>query len=388
MPQPNHTLGLQFTAEHFPVSSTFALFLELAVFGTSSIPPNLDWGDQVTEKMHAPGASLPEFRKIVRDVANRAFNTPLGRDLTMRAYNLFGDLLVGNPRTLGHLQGARRHIFVISAPRHGGSYLTKELYRAVGIDPAQVPNYLAHDGYPDCGLSWYTQRDGQDVPATRTTIQQTAEWVVMADYFFRDRGRPMPTTRQLDALPTFVKKGTKMVYQGPFFRETFGPLSEWAVIVRHPVPACVSLYEKAGGLPTDGKFPTRPRSAIERWVLDAWLNEGVPPEKVGEMPYFAAYLHYWMRYHQALAAGGLLNPGKQRLTILGYSPDELEGFVRAQLDRFGVAENPEPEKFHASDKARNRHPDWILEAEPVIAGMRSLWESFGLELPNAASEAI
>ena len=73
--------GLHFTSDHFPVSSTFALFLELAAFGKSSIPPNLDWGDQVTEKMHGPGASLPEFRqKIVRDAANRAFNTPIGRD--------------------------------------------------------------------------------------------------------------------------------------------------------------------------------------------------------------------------------------------------------------------------------------------------------------------
>ncbi|MGK9451766.1 hypothetical protein ACSSZE_10995 [Acidithiobacillus caldus] len=150
--------------------------------------------------MHGPGASLPEFRQIVRDAANRAFNTPVGRDLTMRAYNLFGDLLVGNPGTLANLQ-KRRHIFVVSAPRHGGSYLTKELYRATGIDPSQVPNYIAHDGFPDCSPNWYTSRDGQDVPATRTTIQQTAEWLVMADYFFREQ-----LQRPVDGLPTLVKR--------------------------------------------------------------------------------------------------------------------------------------------------------------------------------------
>lgn len=366
--------GLHFSSEHFPVSSTFALFLELAAFGKSSIEPNLDWGDQVTEKMHGPGASLPEFRKIVRDAANRAFNTPVGRELTLKAYNLFGDLLVGNPQTLANLQTTRRYIFVVSAPRHGGSYLTKELYRATGINPARVPNYLAHDGYPDCGQNWYTSRDGQDIPATRTTIQQTAEWIVMSDFFFRNQVRP------LEGLPTFVKKATKMVYMGSFFRETFGPLAEWIVIVRHPVPACVSLYEKAGGLPADGLFPLRPRSVIERWVLEAWERDGIPRMEVAKLPYFTAYLRYWVRYHQALATGGLLCPAKQRLTILPYEPDQIEGFVRGQLERFGVASDLEPERFHASDTAWKRHPDWVREAHADVRRIEDLRESRSLSV--------
>ncbi|OFC38291.1 hypothetical protein [Acidithiobacillus caldus] len=365
--------GLHFASEHFPVSSTFALFLELAAFGKSSIPPNLDWGDQITEKMHGPGASLPEFRQIVRDAANRAFNTPVGRDLTMRAYNLFGDLLVGNPGTLANLQ-KRRHIFVVSAPRHGGSYLTKELYRATGIDPSQVPNYIAHDGFPDCSPNWYTSRDGQDVPATRTTIQQTAEWLVMADYFFREQ-----LQRPVDGLPTLVKKATKMVYMGNFFRETFGPLAEWVVIVRHPVPACVSLYEKAGGVPEDGLFPARPRSVIERWVFEAWERDGVPRTQVAKKPYFTAYLHYWMRYHQALATGGLLRPNGQRLTLLPYDPEQIEDYVRGQLRRFGVAADLEPEHFHTSDKAWERHPDWVREAEETVRKVEKTLEHIGVQ---------
>ncbi|MHB8211252.1 MAG: hypothetical protein ACYDDP_07900 [Acidithiobacillus sp.] len=40
------------------------------------------------------------------------------------------------------------------------------------------------------------------------------------------------------------------------------PLTEWVVIIRHPVVGCVSLYEKAGGLPEDGLFLTRARSVM------------------------------------------------------------------------------------------------------------------------------
>ncbi len=375
------TLALHFTAEHFPVSSTFALFLELAVFGKSTIPPNLDWGDQVTEKMHGPGASLPDFIKIVRESANRAFSTPLGRDLTLRSFNLFGDLLVGNPATLARIQAQRRHIFVISAPRHGGSYLTKELYRATGIDPTTVPNYLAHDGYPDCTPTWYTSEGPMAVPATRKAMQQTAEWIIMADYYFRDRPA-------VAGLPTFVKKGTKMVYLGPFFRETFGPHAEWVVIVRHPVPACVSLYEKAGGLPDNGLFPAHPRSVIERWVMESWALDGVSRVEVAKMPYFTAYLHYWQRYHVALATGGLLLGKQQRRTILGYVPESCESFIQGQLARFAVAEDPTPETFHASEKARNRHPDWMREAESTVNDVSRIWQMMGLEFPKEAHQAL
>jgi hypothetical protein len=72
-----------------------------------------------------------------------------------------------------------------------------------------------------------------------------------------------------------------------------------------------------------------------------------------------------MRYHQALATGGLLRPNGQRLTLLPYDPEQIEGYVRGQLRRFGVAADLEPEHFHTSDKAWERHPDWVIEAKMV-----------------------
>ncbi|MEY2335867.1 hypothetical protein [Acidithiobacillus ferrianus] len=375
-----NTLGLRFTADHFPVSASFAIFLEQMAFGESTLDVNMDWGDQVTEKMNGRPADLGAFAAKVKSAANRAFNTPVGRSIALHAYNMFGDLLTGNTQVIGGIQTTRRYVVVVSAPRHGGSYLTKELYRATGVDHKTVPNFLAHDGYPDGGPFWYNMSDGLSVPATRTTIQQTAEWLIMSDWFFRDM-------HPVDGYKSFVKKGTKMVYHADFFQGTFGPLTEWVVIVRHPVAGCVSLYEKAGGLPEDGLFPIRARSVIERWVMESWIRDGFTPKQVGAMPYFTAYLHYWMRYHQTMAIGGMLR-GNRRMTVLGYHPDQAESFIKGQLNRYGVASDPNPEKFYCSGKAGKLHPDWVAEAAPVIADMKRLWASFGVELPGVVDEVL
>ncbi|MCR2832204.1 hypothetical protein NR402_18395 [Acidithiobacillus ferrooxidans] len=51
----NHTLGLRFTADHFPASASFAIFLEQIAFGESTLDVNMDWGDQVTRMGVFPG---------------------------------------------------------------------------------------------------------------------------------------------------------------------------------------------------------------------------------------------------------------------------------------------------------------------------------------------
>lgn len=371
--ETRRTIGLQFSAEHFPASPAFAHFLHYATTGEHAFDTLHDWGNQVTESLWRNRDNSPEHRAMVQSMVNQAINTPLGRNLATKAYNLFGDFLVGNPNALMNLRQSHRHIFVVSAPRHGGSYLTKELLRATGIDPLSVPVYMGHDGYPSARPDWYVNHDDESVPMTRRTMQQTAEWMVMAHWFFRDN-------RPVDGMPTIVKKGLKMVYAAPFFRGTFGPQSEWVVAVRHPAASCISTYEKSGGLPKDGLFPKSPRSTIEHWIMDSWTFEGVTPEQVSTKSYFSAYLHYWIRYHQWMATGGLF-ANNRHLTILAYHPDIMESFIRKQRERFG-ASDLFPEKFLAKPRAALEHPDWISEAAAPIQDMQTLWRSFGVEFPS------
>ncbi|OCB02701.1 hypothetical protein BBC27_11775 [Acidithiobacillus ferrivorans] len=94
-----------------------------------------------------------------------------------------------------------------------------------------------------------------------------------------------------------------------------------------------------------------------------------------------------MRYHQAMAVGGMIRDNRRR-TVLGYHPDQAESFIKDQLNRYGVASDPNPEKFYCSGKAGTLHPDWVAEAAPVVADMRRLWASFGVDLPGVVGEVL
>lgn len=82
-------------------------------------------------------------------------------------------------------------ICVVGTPRHGGSYVTKQLFRA------------------------------------------------------------------LESMIPVTKKATKAAYQGGFFDRVLGPNAEYIITLRHPIPACISTYEKSGGLPADGRLAVR-----------------------------------------------------------------------------------------------------------------------------------
>ncbi len=359
---------IRFDLKHFPMSPMFAQMLYHLKFVGSA---EHFWGDQVSEGLLIPDSQKAEER---RQAVIKELNDPLFHSLITKTYNVFGDLLTGVKGELGSVCENRRFFFVVAGPRQGGSYLTKELYRAVGVAPEKVPEVLAHDGHPTGGPFWFTTHNGMTLPFTKSVMLQLAEWLVLSDYQFKD-------LKPVDGLKTIIKKSTRMLHYPELVRELPVPDMEWVSVVRHPVSACVSVYEKSGGLPDNGLFPAVPRSMIEAWVSESWARDGFSREQVSRQPYFRAYLHYWQRYHQTLVAGGLLR-GNGKASVLGYHPAKMEGFIRRQIARFGVADNSEPETFFANQKARARHPDWVTQADPVIQGVHELWQTFGLGLPS------
>ena len=365
-------ISLQLSGEQFPVSATFVHFLD-ALTGQSFLKnaDEFQWGDQVTERMRVGQRNTPAFRKAVLEAGRGAWQTPIGRGMIERAYGIFLALLQGDARFLGNLQSRNRFIFVTSFPRSGGSYLTKGLFRAIGKTHDDFPAWFAHDGFPNGMDGWYTE-DGMDLsPMVRTTIQQTAEWIAMADWYFREDGPK-------EGLRTIPKKATKMVYNGWFFRETFGPATEWVVPVRHPAAACRSLVDKAGGMTEHGLFPEHPRSTIEQWVLDAWKTDGISETEVARMPYFTAFLHYWKRYHQVLVTRGLAS-GNRRLRVLAYGREDFESYLQEQSARFASPLPVEP--MHIGKSARETHPEWVREAEETLYRVRDLWADYGVRMP-------
>ncbi len=96
----------------------------------------------------------------VSSIAVQVLEHPVGQQVIYRSYELLTALITGMPEKLKLFQDRYRLICVVGCPRHGGSYLVKQLFLAVGIDPNQVPNVIAHDGFPDASPSYHTTYTG------------------------------------------------------------------------------------------------------------------------------------------------------------------------------------------------------------------------------------
>ena len=264
-------------------------------------------------------------------------------------------------------------IAVLGAPRTGGSYLTGELYSALGWDPTMVPAGIAHDGFPEAApfpIGRSVGHSSRDVANPWDwTLSTSAEYVAMLEIFFQDR-----LSKGRAIVP---KKITKAVYAGGFFRSLLGSDAEYIVTIRHPVACCISTYEKSGGLPADGRF--RARGAIEQWIYRdvSLLRPDIDP---GEMTYFDAYLKYWENYYVLLAIS-CITTGRSRV-VVPYAPSLMEDLASDFRTRFGGDPNLVPKKFEATaGKALARHSEWFEAAEASMDRVAKVWELAGLSFP-------
>ncbi len=319
-----------------------------------------DWHDQLGEKLTYTDAEIEESAKAI---AGHVFDHPLSKRAVHKAYGLLYSFLIGDYNKLAPYRRRFHFICVVGAPRHGGSYLTKQLFRAIGMEADRVPDVIAHDGFPDSRPF----RFGKRFNAAVTMMHTLAEYLVMVDLFF---GKSTPHNGKV----IVPKKATKFAYQGAFFNDIFSPHIEYVVTLRHPIPACISTYEKSGGLPPDEKF--RLRGRIEQWIGANYKLLDRRGNPITDQHYFDAYLRYWEHYHYSLATSGL--GANHNWRVVAYDKDRMMNVARDFFDRFDSAS--EPEQFHVFDK-RDRHPEWRSKAEAAIRRVHAVWQAAGLLFP-------
>lgn len=362
----NH-MGVEFklTDRELPVSPVFVGFLEQVL---SQRPAGAEiWPDQRSEALIEVDAAAHE-RATAAAAAVMSDNS--GREYLTRAYGLLVALLAGEPAPFEALQARFHFICVTGIARTGGSYLTAEIYRALGIEPESVPPALAHDGFPEAGP--FRLQDG--INSWLVTLKTMAEYLTMVEVFFAGR---TPHEGRI----VVPKKLTQFVHAGAFFRRLLGESMEQILTLRHPVAACVSTYEKSGGLPADGRFTVR--SNIEQWCRRDLEHTGCRAEQVADMDYFEAYLRYWEQYHLALALAG--PAAAPQLRVVAYGRDTLRALAREYHLRFGSKLGPH--EFEVSDTARRRHPEWVERSQPAIDRVAAGWKALGLEFPVAEINA-
>ncbi len=352
----------------FRLSGSFLCFLEYVVNGVSSLDDKHDWGDQITEAQRSHIYRAEEYNALITKTVNDLCENTSAHMLVTAVYRLAEELLSGKTDLLIDFQKTFQVYAVVSAPRHGGTYLVKSLLNGLGYRYEDYPAWFVHDGIPDTRPQYYSPTSAGVVSFSQHTVMQMAEWMVMAAYF----GNNMQATEGRILLP---KKFCKAVYAGSFVNEVLGPSAHYIVSIRHPVAAAISLYEQSGCLPADALFPRQPRSIIELWIYRSLIHLGFSDAEIYEMPYFLAYLYYWQDYHQKMAISGLVSRSSN-LKVIPYGKVSFEAFSKT----CAAQQSKLTEIFYISRKIE-RHPDWCVLAEPVIFAVAALWKSRGLHFP-------
>ena len=354
-------MGLEFklTDRELPVSPVFVDFLARAV-SRQPFDPQI-WAEQRSETL-APKAVDPNR---AADAAAIVMDSAFGRETLARAYTLLFALLTGDLEPLHELQSRFHFVTVIGIPRAGGSYLTAELYRALGMAPERVPDGIAHDSFPEAGPFCLQP----EVNSWVMSLKTMAEYLAMVEIFFGDQPRHFGKI-------VVPKKLTKGAYAGGFFGRVFGETTEHVLTVRHPIASCISTYEKSGGLPLDGRFTVR--SNIEEWCRRDLQHTGCSAEQVKRMDYFDAYLRYWEQYHLRLAMSGM--SVCRNLRIVAFGDANLQSIAQAYHDRYNSG--LQASAFYISDKARRLHPEWIDRAKLAIDRIEAAWKLVGMRYPT------
>lgn len=349
---------IKFSDRDLPVSPGFIDFLHHHIGRRAA---DTSWHDQRSEVL-VP-ADFESRLKRAESVADNVLQHPVGQQAIYRAYELFTAMLLGQSEKLAAFHQRHRFMCIVGCPRHGGTYLTKQLFLALGMDPAGVPNMIAHDGFPDATPFLLAPRHN----SLTAMMYQTAEYLAMVEVFFA--GEPRRNGRIV-----VPKKATKAAYHGAFFLAMWGADAECIITLRHPVAACISTYEKSGGLPADGRFAVR--SNIEEWAQRDHVATGTDAAVLLRRDYFDVYLRYWEQYHLQLALTGLA--AAKNLTIVPYGRDRL--MACAERLASGAGRAVPVEEFTVLDH-RQRHPDWNRRAEPVVRRVAEIWERVGLGFP-------
>lgn len=328
-----------------------------------------DWANQTVDFLSAP-APLPTFDDAV-------FQTPVSKRALNDTLQIAIALLAGNYLLVRDYLKETRFAFVIGYPRSGGSYLTKELLRTIGLDHTHVSEALAHDGFPDLRETWYDWAGDRPYYHLQQGIFQVAEFLVISQLYYQRR-----TQKGAQGFRLVPKKMHKMVAWAGSFKMLLGQgRADYLVTVRHPVPACISIYEKCGGLPANGLFPmASPRSAIERWIINDLMHLGYSAQHVAKMDYIDAVLASWSQFYLRMAGSGLFLGHRDEIRIVPYGKDALEQVVRDYRQHQGCT-TTEPEPVHIHDKA-HQHADWLVRGDAAVQTVARAWASVGLSFPD------
>ena len=299
------------------MSRVFQQFLAQEVAGilpATSDPGSAWWGAQDQEGVTPDAARFslsPEQTETL--LQHHAVQTWL-----RQRRGIVQSLLTGDGWLLDTLRTRYRFLIIVSPPRTGGTYLTKNLYRALGVDPQHLPAYFAHDGFPHVPLDG----SGRD-----ESLAQFAEWLLMAQHF-------LPRKEGADGHAVVVLKTVKWVWDLATYVDLLGDAAEWIWVDRPEDDVFSSICEKAGK-PIRKDQPLQPKINIEQWIAEYEKAYGSDGESVTA---WQAFQQYYQGYRSRLLSQ--LPPAQT--TRLSYQATAIEGYLRTRVALFSTVSEFDP----------------------------------------------
>lgn len=356
-------LTMTLTDEEIPVSPVFVEFLYHSITQDGEFFVG-EWYAQEKEELVE---NKDRFEGINSKVA-AILAEQKGKEAVIRSYRYFKEMLTGNPNALNHI--AKYHFFfVIGIPRTGGTYITKQLFRACKVDYTTVQNALAHDGFPHLAPLEFRGEKGGNIHTNG--LLQLAEYLTMVDLYFSKHGKLAHKGGIM-----VPKKFTKGVYNFPLIRTVFGDNASFIITIRDPLGMIQSIADKSGGIPENGKFTVR--SMIEKWALSDWMERGFEESAIKDMPYVDVLLGYWHRYHCQIAMQSI--PNMPRTSIVTFGVKEMTEFMKNLFDDLGV--DLKPEKFKKPGKHKFSATE-TKKANKIVKDVEGFWKSLGMKFPTA-----
>lgn len=321
-----------------------------------------DWADQTNDFLHSE-TRMPKKGPWV--------NSKKAREMAAEAKMIYKAMLENQFAAVRECLKGYHFLFIVGFPRSGGSYLTKEALRTVGLDHTKVSENLAHDGFPSTSTGKMIWERGP--------LLQMAEFLVAARHFFGDNTQPGP-----DGEILIPKKAPWMNTSGWLYRTILDQTkTEYWLTIRHPLPLAISIAEKSGSLTGEKevpeRFPTQTRSSIERQVAMACIRQGVNPTN---LTYFDAVSLAWAAYHlQMVGVSGLFHgQWRGRVRFAPYSKETMEAGIKRLAQMRGAEREPEP--FFIHQKAREVAPEIRERLEIKVRQVAAAWGALGVPFPK------
>lgn len=327
-----------------------------------------DWANQTSDFL-SDLPPLPAFD-------NALFQTDLSKKLLDEVMMIVLAMIAGDyPAIRNYLKGTE-FVFIIGYPRTGGSYLTKSIIQSFGLNHKEIPEPLAHDGFPNIMDRWQVADGQKPLSYLYESFVQLAEFLVISKAYYQLKAK----SNQLISYPV-VKKIHKAVHSGHGLKMLFNPgQADYLMTFRNPLPVAISIYEKSGGLPEDGLFPaTRQRSWIESMIVHDLTMEGYSLTEIAAMDYYQAVEKSWIRFYSKLAISGFFSGSKEGVRLIPYGQAPLQETVKFYQEKYQLKNNLEAVYIHKKSK---QFPDYIKKSKATVKAMQNHWASLGLNFPN------